>query len=92
MNAPSSPQSPLWHTLSPDQVLRELDTAPGGLSEEEAAQRLDIHGPNRLRLPRQPLESRQPSKSGLAFCGSTPMAVASRVKPTMSEIQSVSGG
>ncbi|HMQ13716.1 MAG TPA: HAD-IC family P-type ATPase, partial [Candidatus Competibacter phosphatis] len=50
---PSPPQSPLWHTLAPDQVLRELDTAPGGLSEEEATRRLDMHGPNQLRPPQR---------------------------------------
>ncbi|MCP5451461.1 MAG: cation-transporting P-type ATPase [Gammaproteobacteria bacterium] len=53
MNMPSPPQSPLWHTLAPDQVLRELDTTPGGLSEEEATRRLDTHGPNRLRPPQR---------------------------------------
>ena len=54
MNVPPSASQPLlWHTLSPDQILSELDTAPGGLSEEEAARRLDIHGPNRLRPPQR---------------------------------------
>jgi len=53
MNAPSVRQPPLWHTLPVDEVLRELDTAPGGLSEAEAAQRLEQHGPNRLRPPKQ---------------------------------------
>ena len=53
MNAPSVRQPLLWHALPIDEVLRELDTAPGGLSEAEAAQRLEQHGPNRLRPPKQ---------------------------------------
>ena len=32
MNASPSPQPPLWHVLSTEQVLQALDTAPGGLS------------------------------------------------------------
>ncbi len=52
MKAPFSPPLP-WHTLATDQVLRELDTAPGGLSEAEATRRLEIHGPNRLRPPQR---------------------------------------
>ena len=53
MNASSSSQSPLWHALPSEQVLRELETAPGGLSETEAIRRLAVHGPNRLRPPQQ---------------------------------------
>ena len=53
MNAPSSPHQPPWHALPPEQVQWELETAPGGLSEAEAARRLDIHGPNRLRPPQR---------------------------------------
>lgn len=53
MKPPSSPSSPAWHTLTTEQVLRELNTAPGGLSEAEATRRLAIHGPNRLRPPKQ---------------------------------------
>ncbi|MDG4596338.1 MAG: cation-transporting P-type ATPase [Candidatus Contendobacter sp.] len=53
MKAPYSPPSPAWHALAAEQVLRELNTAPGGLSETEAARRLAIHGPNRLRPPKQ---------------------------------------
>ena len=53
MNAPPSPQQPPWHALPQEQVLRALDTAPGGLSEAEAVRRLDVHGPNRLRPPKQ---------------------------------------
>ncbi|MDS4059071.1 MAG: cation-transporting P-type ATPase, partial [Candidatus Contendobacter sp.] len=53
MKAPYSPPSLAWHALAVEQVLRELNTAPGGLSETEAAQRLEVHGPNRLRPPKQ---------------------------------------
>ncbi|MDQ5910809.1 MAG: hypothetical protein QG599_2906 [Pseudomonadota bacterium] len=42
-----------WHTLPVDQVLQELDTAPGGLSETEVARRLELHGPNRLPPPKR---------------------------------------
>jgi hypothetical protein len=44
-NPVSSPPTPLWHTLPAEQVLSELDTAPGGLNDQEAARRLEIHGP-----------------------------------------------
>ncbi|MCC8998458.1 MAG: cation-transporting P-type ATPase [Candidatus Contendobacter sp.] len=53
MNARSSQLSPLWHSLSPEQVLHELSTAPGGLSAAEAARRRSSYGPNRLRPPEQ---------------------------------------
>ncbi len=53
MNASPSPPPPLWHHLDAEQVLRALDTTSGGLSTEEAARRLTVHGPNRLRPPRQ---------------------------------------
>ncbi|HRY16812.1 MAG TPA: cation-transporting P-type ATPase [Candidatus Competibacteraceae bacterium] len=46
-------QSHLWHTLTPGQVLQELETASNGLSDGEATQRLAIHGPNRLRPPQR---------------------------------------
>ena len=49
----NSRPTPLWHTLSSAQVLRELETAPGGLSAAEAARRLAIHGLNQLRPPQQ---------------------------------------
>lgn len=52
MQAPFSPQLP-WHAPPAEQVLRELDTATGGLSDTEANRRLAIHGPNRLRPPKQ---------------------------------------
>lgn len=37
-----------WHTLSGDAVLRTLESTGQGLSKEEAARRLVIHGENRL--------------------------------------------
>ncbi len=49
---PSTP-STAWHALPAEQVLQELQTAPGGLSDAEAAQRLDTHGPNRLPPPQR---------------------------------------
>ena len=51
--APSPQPPPPWHSLPADQVLRALDTAPGGLSATEVARRLALHGPNRLRPPQQ---------------------------------------
>ncbi len=53
MKATYSPPSPAWHALAAEQVLRELNTAPSGLSEAETARRLVIHGPNRLRPPQR---------------------------------------
>ena len=43
-----------WHSLTPRQVLKELDASPGGLTGRQAAQRLDTYGPNRLPPPRRP--------------------------------------
>lgn len=40
-----------WHSLTPRQVLKELDASPGGLTGRQAAQRLDTYGPNRLPPP-----------------------------------------
>ncbi|MEC9342024.1 MAG: HAD-IC family P-type ATPase [Pseudomonadota bacterium] len=42
-----------WHQLAADEVLGRLDTAPGGIGEEEAAARLERHGANRLPRPRR---------------------------------------
>lgn len=44
--------STAWHRLPTGQVLQELQTAPGGLSDAEVAQRLNLHGPNRCRYRR----------------------------------------
>ncbi len=37
-----------WHSLSAEEALSRLDSRPEGLSGEEAARRLQEHGPNRL--------------------------------------------
>ena len=39
---------PIWHTASVEDVIAHLATASRGLSSGEAAQRLQIHGPNEL--------------------------------------------
>ncbi|AKC87540.1 HAD-IC family P-type ATPase [Pseudoxanthomonas suwonensis] len=55
---PSTPQPPAaWHALDADEVLRRLHAGSGGLSDEEAADRLVIHGRNVLPAPptRSPL-------------------------------------
>ncbi|MBM3984199.1 MAG: HAD-IC family P-type ATPase [Planctomycetes bacterium] len=46
-----------WHALAPEEALRALDAAPGGLKAEEAARRLALAGPNALPEParRHPL-------------------------------------
>jgi len=51
MNASTS--SLAWHALPTEQVLQALQTTPGGLSDAEAARRLDLHGPNRLPPPQR---------------------------------------
>lgn len=40
-----------WHTKSPDDVLRSLDSVASGLTREEAGTRLANHGPNQLPEP-----------------------------------------
>ncbi len=48
-----SPQEPLWHTLSVEQALAQLDAAcAAGLSQQEAARRIRNHGPNELTKAR----------------------------------------
>ena len=49
----TSTPAPVWHALPTEQVLQELQTAPGGLSDAEAAQRLVLHGLNRLPPPQR---------------------------------------
>lgn len=39
-----------WHALHLPSLLEQLQTSDEGLSEEEAQRRLEIHGPNSLRL------------------------------------------
>jgi Ca2+-transporting ATPase len=43
-----SAPNPLWHTLSPQEVLERLNVAENGLSEQEVASRLESYGPNQL--------------------------------------------
>jgi P-type Ca2+ transporter type 2C len=42
-----------WHQLEIDQLMADLETSQQGLSEEEAARRLDRHGPNELAAAEQ---------------------------------------
>lgn len=37
-----------WHAVDPDDVLKAFQTAADGLSEDEAARRLEAYGPNRM--------------------------------------------
>ena len=53
MNAPSNARNS-WHALAADEALAAMGTSPEGLSEAEAAQRLERFGPNRLRSPDRP--------------------------------------
>jgi Ca2+-transporting ATPase len=48
--------SPDWHALDADDVVQRLETSASGLSESEAARRLERHGPNRL-LPPPPVSA-----------------------------------
>ncbi len=41
-----------WHEIAGDRVVERLDTSPRGLTEAEVAERLKLHGPNRLPEPR----------------------------------------
>jgi magnesium-transporting ATPase (P-type) len=43
---------PAWHHLSAEEALARLDGGHEGLSPQEAQQRLDTHGPNRLPEPK----------------------------------------
>src|SRR5574337_353425 len=43
----------LWHTLPSESVFAHLKSAPTGLTEAEAAQRLAEHGPNELHVARR---------------------------------------
>lgn len=44
-------QDTAWHTLEPEDALAEVNSSDEGLSQEEAASRLDSFGPNRLKPP-----------------------------------------
>ena len=43
-----------WHSRRLAQVMREVDSRPQGLTNREAAQRLEKYGPNRLTQPDPP--------------------------------------
>jgi Mg2+-importing ATPase len=51
-HARSSPVAHYW-TLDPSELMRQLATSPNGLSQAEAARRLETHGRNELRQHRQ---------------------------------------
>ncbi|ABS64299.1 ATPase, P-type (transporting), HAD superfamily, subfamily IC [Parvibaculum lavamentivorans DS-1] len=44
----AAPQARAWHSLEREAVLAETGSGHGGISEEEAARRLEAYGPNRL--------------------------------------------
>jgi magnesium-transporting ATPase (P-type) len=50
----SAPSPTPWHAGPPQATLDALASAPSGLTAGEAAQRLAVHGPNRLAEPPQP--------------------------------------
>ena len=52
MTASGQPGSPLWHALSVAATLAAAETGRSGLSDSEAASRLERYGPNRLSPPR----------------------------------------
>lgn len=43
------PQESEWHSLEADAVIEKLESSRDGLSSDEARERLDTYGPNRLR-------------------------------------------
>ena len=43
-----------WHSMTAHQVMEKLDSGPEGLSDGEAARRLERDGPNQLPPPRRP--------------------------------------
>ena len=43
-----------WHSRSVSQVMEEVDGRPGGLTQREAARRLEKYGPNQLAQPQPP--------------------------------------
>jgi magnesium-transporting ATPase (P-type) len=50
---PDHAQSPTWHALTTAEVLARLESHPEGLSGAAAAERLAVHGPNRLPTPKR---------------------------------------
>ena len=43
-----------WHSMTARQVMEKLDSGPEGLSDGEAARRLERDGPNQISPPRRP--------------------------------------
>ena len=43
-----------WHNRPAAALMQELDSGPGGLTEREAARRLERYGPNELASPQGP--------------------------------------
>lgn len=41
-----------WHAMDGESVLKAVASQVGGLTQEVAAQRLALYGPNRLRPPK----------------------------------------
>ncbi len=54
MRMAETPAATAWHARPVAETLVELGTAPEGLDENEAAERLRCHGPNRLPEPKRP--------------------------------------
>ncbi len=44
-----------WHTLNPEAVFKELASNEGGLTQDQAGERLRLHGPNQIK--RKPKDS-----------------------------------
>ena len=44
-----SDRTPIWHTVSVEDAIAHLTTAPLGLSSGEAARRVQVYGPNELK-------------------------------------------
>lgn len=44
--------APAWHAVSVSEAMTARNSRPGGLTEEEARERLAAHGPNRLPAPK----------------------------------------
>lgn len=48
-SSPSTTSQPAWHALTVEQALREVQSNERGLTNEEAKNRLDRHGPNTIQ-------------------------------------------
>ena len=79
------------YTHSPQEVLASLQSCPTGLTEEQAAERLRQHGPNKLKEAEKPsvfqrflaqLQTAKPrSESGIKTVFSSPGSSSTRAKP-----------